>query len=230
VAETRLGLLQYLPDERVVGDAIAWYGEHLQPQLDLLTRFVIPGAEVLEVGAGIGLHALALARMVGVDGHLFLYEDDARKRQILSQNMALHKVTQVTVMRRRIGAVAEAQSTDVPPSEETVDDLQLERLDWLKVGEGGRAIEVVQGLDETVWRLRPKLLLAADDLEQLELLIAKMKDLGYRCWVSETPLYNSQNFNRREGDIFAGRVALAVLAIPEEIDIDVDLGECRSVA
>jgi len=38
-----------------------------------------------------------------------------------------------------------------------------------------------------------------------------------------TPLYNPQNFNRREGDIFDGRVARALLAIPEEIDVDVEL-------
>ncbi len=60
VAETRVGILQYLPDEPIVGDAIGWYGEYLQPQLDLLARIVRPGSTMLEVGAGVGAHAVFL--------------------------------------------------------------------------------------------------------------------------------------------------------------------------
>jgi hypothetical protein len=216
VTDTRLGLVQYLPDEPVIGDAIGWYGEHLQSQLDWLSRFVQPGSVVLEAVAGTGLHTLGLARMVGAEGHLLVYEDDATKRQILSQNMTLHKVGWVTLMQRRLGAIAEAQSVDVPPREESLDDLQLERLDWLKVNEGGRALEVLEGGEATAWRLRPKLVLAAPNVQVLDSLIARAKDLGYRCWVHEAPLYNPQNFNRREGDIFGGRVAITLCAIPEE--------------
>jgi tetratricopeptide (TPR) repeat protein len=229
VIDTRLGLVQYLPDEPVIGDAIGWYGEHLQSQLDWLSRFVRPGSVVLEAVAGTGLHTLGLARMVGAEGHLLVYEDDATKRQILSQNMTLHKVGWVTLMQRRLGAIAEAQSVDVPPREESLDDLQLERLDWLKVNEGGRALEVLEGGEATAWRLRPKLVLAAPNVQVLDSLIARAKDLGYRCWVHEAPLYNPQNFNRREGDIFGGRVAITLCAIPEEIDADADMSECRHI-
>jgi hypothetical protein len=229
VIDTRLGLVQYLPDEPVAGDAIAWYGEHLQAQLDLLSRWVVAGSVVVEVCAGIGLHTLGLSRSVGPTGHLFTYEDDAIKRQIAGHNLGLHKVTWVTPMRRRLGSVAEAQSADAPPREESLDDLQLERLDWLKVNDGGRALEVLEGAEESVWRLRPKLFLSADDAVQLELLIARVKDLGYRCWVHESALYNPGNFNRREGDIFNGRTSLALLAIPEEIDGDDEISGCRHI-
>jgi hypothetical protein len=41
-----------LPDEPIVGDALGWYGEYLQPQLDLLARIVRPGSTMMEVGAG----------------------------------------------------------------------------------------------------------------------------------------------------------------------------------
>ena len=42
----------------------------------------------------------------------------------------------------------------------------------------------------------------------------------------ETALFNPENFNRRDTDIFAGRTALALLAIPEEIDVDIALDDC----
>jgi hypothetical protein len=42
----------------------------------------------------------------------------------------------------------------------------------------------------------------------------------------ETPLFNPGNFNRRDNDIFAGRTALALLAFPEEIPVDIALDGC----
>ena len=46
----------------------------------------------------------------------------------------------------------------------------------------------------------------------------------------ETALFNPENFNRRETDIFDGGTALALLAIPEEIDVDVALDECIEIS
>jgi hypothetical protein len=43
-------------------------------------------------------------------------------------------------------------------------------------------------------------------------------------------LLNPQNFNRRETDIFNGATALALLAIPEEIEVDVALDECIEIS
>jgi hypothetical protein len=46
----------------------------------------------------------------------------------------------------------------------------------------------------------------------------------------DTALFNPANFNRRETDIFSGRTALALLAIPEEIDVDITLDECIGIS
>ncbi len=48
----------------------------------------------------------------------------------------------------------------------------------------------------------------------------RIEDFGYRCWTFESPLFNPQNFNRRSDDIFPGRLALVLLAVPEERDSD----------
>jgi hypothetical protein len=76
VAETRAGIVQYWPDEAGVGTSIEQYGEYLQGQLDALARWVAPGSTILEIAAGIGMHALGLARDVCSSGHLLLHEDD----------------------------------------------------------------------------------------------------------------------------------------------------------
>ena len=163
VAETRVGILQYLPDEPIVGDAIGWYGEYLQAQLDLLARLVRPGSTMLEVGAGVGAHAVFLGRLLGEGGHLFLYESRPVLQRILRQNLAANGVSNVTVMRRTLGSRGEGEGSadNAPPTTETLDELQLERLDWLKVDASVAALDVLAGASETLWRLRPLLFLAA---------------------------------------------------------------------
>jgi len=231
VAETRIGILQYLPDEPIIGDAIGWYGEHLQPQLDLLARLVRPGSTMMEVGAGVGAHAVFLGRLLGEAGHLFLYESRPVQQRILRQNLAANGVSNVTVMRRTLGSrSAEDTAGNAPPTTETLDELQLERLDWLKVDASGDALDVLVGASETLWRLRPLLFLAAADEQTLGELAERAREFSYRCWRMETALFNPQNFNRRETDIFDGRTALALLAIPEEIDVDVALDGCVEIS
>ena len=229
VAETRVGILQYLPDEPIVGDAIGWYGEHLQRQLDLLARIVRPGSTVMEVGAGVGAHAVFLGRLLGEAGHLFVYESRPVQQRILRQNLAANGVSNVTVMRRTLGSRGEEEGIACGTATETLDELQLERLDWLKVASGD-ALDVLAGASETLWRLRPLLFLAAADEQALREITERAREFSYRCWRMETALFNPQNFNRRETDIFGGAKALALLAIPEEIDVDIALDECIEIS
>ena len=62
--------------------------------------------------------------------------------------------------------------------------------------------------------------------DALSRLGERLREFGYRRWRLETPLFNSQNFNRHEVDVFAGRKAWTLLAIPEEIEVDVALDGC----
>jgi hypothetical protein len=234
VAEARAGILQYLPDEAIVGDSIGWYGEYLQPQIELLTRLIRPGATVLEAAAGVGVHALSLAAAVGSDGHLFLYESRPVVRRILQQNLAANGVRNVTLIRRDLGgsvatATAAAGTTRGVPTSETLDELQLARLDWLKINEGSAALDILAGAAQTLWGLRPLLFISAADQALLAELAKHAQGFSYRCWRMETALFHPSNFNRRDKDIFAGRKALTLLAIPEEIEVDIVLDGCIEI-
>ena len=124
----------------------------------------------------------------------------------------------MTVLRTNVGRLRD--ETEVA---ETVDGLQLEQLDLLKVGEYVDGVSVLEGAEETLWRLRPLLFIAADDESDLMALVERARAFGYRCWKMAVSLFNPDNFNRRDDDIFSGRMALALLAIPEELDVDAEL-------
>ena len=229
VAETRTGIVQYLPDETIIGDSIAWYGEYLQEQLDSLLSILRPGAVALEVGAGVGMHAIPLALKLGAAGHLFLYESQPVLQRILRHNLAANGVTNVTVMRGALGRPCETADSVSRFSADTLDQLRLERLDWLKINDHVTALAVLDGAVGTLWRLRPLMLLTAADGTTLGELAQRVREFGYRCWRMETALFNPQNFNRRETDIFDSRIVLALLAIPEEVEVDVALDGCGEI-
>ena len=246
VAETRYGILQHLPDADDAARSIAWYGEYLQPQLDLMTRLIHPGAWVVEVGSGFGAHAVALAKMVGPEGNLFVYEPRQVVQRILRQNLDVNRVAgSVTAMRRALAGrdavlrdgddatVGDATSATPPAAQanaDTLDALLLDRLDVLKIQAGADAADILCGASATLWRLRPALFVAARDQGELTSLAAQVKEFGYRCWRMESPLFSLDNFNRRESDIFDGRSALALLAIPEEREVTFALDGCVEYA
>ena len=107
--------------------SLEWYGEWLQGQLELMLRWVRAGGVGMEVGAGVGAHAIALGEALGPEGHLFLYEGRPVVKRVLSQNLGANRIGNVTLMRRMLGGPEGGEGT------ETLDELQLTRLDWLKV-------------------------------------------------------------------------------------------------
>ena len=217
VAETRYGILQYLPDDGDEGTAIGWYGEWLQSQLDLLARLLRPDSTVLEVGAGIGAHAVSVGAALREAGHLLVYEPRPVQERILRQNLAANRVTNVTLLQGRLGA----------GGTETVDALQLERLDWVKIDDGELAPSVLAGATDTLWRLRPKLLVAAVDAPTLERMADELKGVwlsllaacGRRCSIQRISIGAAKAS-------LANRSASALLAIPEEVEVDVALPGC----
>jgi hypothetical protein len=209
VAETRYGVFQYILDDVRIGQSIQWYGEYLHRELKALLEFVAPGATVIETSAGIGLHALALASAMGERGHLMLYEARPLHRRVLGQNIAANGTQNVTLMRRPIG----------DQQGERIDDLRLERLDAIKINDGSFPLDVIAGAEESMWRLRPVIMLCDVEHVQAAALLGLIRDFGYRCLERVADLFNPSNFYRREEDVFCGQKATTVLCVPEELDV-----------
>jgi tetratricopeptide (TPR) repeat protein len=239
VVETRHGIVQYVPEQDDVAYSVAFYGEYQQSHVDVLARLLPRDAVALETGSGIGIHALALARSVVPAGHLILYEDRPVMRRILRQNLDANRLGQlVTLMRRPLAekwnhpsvraVPKDAQDAVVDIPRESVDGLLLDRLDLLKVLQAD-ANAVLAGASETLWRLRPVLFLAAANAIAVSSLAAQASRFGYRCWRMDAPLFPVANFNERDRDIFDGRTGFALLAIPEERDVNLSHTNCYEV-
>lgn len=231
VLETYYGIVQYFPDESELARCLREYGEYRQREVELLLPWLKPGSTVLAIGAGIGVHALALARAVNDQGHLIVYEWRQPFRQVLEQNLAANRVKQfVTVMRGRlVGRVG----VETDPKEyecDTLDDLCLERLDLLHVDGGVATSGFLDGAEETLWRLRPRVIIQLPGEAAFDDFAQRLLALGYRCWRMEVPLFAPRNFYRRTDDIFAGRRSLTLIALPEEANDVPFTADCVEIA
>jgi precorrin-6B methylase 2 len=200
--------------EPIEGPSIALYGELLQHEVASFMQFVAPGSTVLEANAGVGVQALGLSVQVGPTGHVLLYEDDSRRYQLLIQNLAANGVPNATVMR---GSLTGKGDPKLPV--DRIDDLYLERLDWIKLTGTAAVASVLEGAAETLWRLRPRVFARAQTEQSLRDLAACLRSYGYRCWSFTSPIYNDDNFNRRRDNLFGSEVSVAIVAFPEEIDV-----------
>ena len=88
---------------------------------------------------------------------------------------------------------------------------------------------MLDGAADTLWQLRPAVLVAAGGADDLAATAARLAGFGYRCWRCEVPLADPRNFNRREDDIFGGQTALALLALPEEAEVRTPLYGCIEI-
>ena len=200
---TSIGYVECFPALDAPSESLEHYGEWLEPQVELLRRVAPRDAVIIEVGSGVGYHALELATVAGERGQVLAIENAPVLRRALRENVAASDRRGVFPMPASAAGVG-------------LDALALERADLVKIADPGYGAALVEHGCDTLWRLRPMLFVAQPTDEALDAFARRVVDFGYRCWRVECSMFNRSNFNRRDDDIFAGARSLALLALPEE--------------
>ena len=162
-----------------------------------------------------------------------VYETRPMQQQILRQNLEVNKVAgTTTMMRRALGAPRDLPRADCEfhaTVVDTLDALLLDKLELLKIREDAPFSDILEGASESIWAPASA---SSNQCARRGCIVyggAAREGIGYRCWRIETPLFHSANFNRRGTDIFNSEIALALFAIPEEIDTREALGGCVEI-
>ena len=230
VDETRYGIVQWPPGGDLA-TSLSYYGEWRQAELDLIGRFVKPGSWIVEECCGPGAATLVLARAAGEAGHVIAYEPDRVLGQIARQNLAANRIGNVTLLARALGAdpVAATERSPRGVATDTIDDLRLPRLDWIRLNSGGSAAAILAAGTATLWRLRPWAFVVTESEADEDAVAAVLRDHAYQCRRFRAPLFNPANYNRRTEDLFDGRLASGLFCVPEEVEIDVALEYCTPI-
>lgn len=238
VAETRFGRMFTLAGDMVIGRSLRVYGEFAGDEVDSILSLVRPGDHVLDLGANIGVHTLALAQTVGPAGKVIAVEPQRYCFQLLCANVTLNQLTSVDCLRAAVGDVPgtcavplldpsvhhNAGATTISLEEAsqkvdrvpliTVDSLNLARCDVIKIDTEGFEARVVLGARRTIAAHMPALYIEVHDRDKLQRLMGILKPLGYGLVLHHTRFYRPGNPQAETTLIFtptAGGSALIAL-------------------
>lgn len=243
--QTRHGVMLALPGDHYITGCLEAYGEFSPGEWRLLEQVIKPGMVVLEMGANIGVHTVAMARACR-PGPLYAFEPQRRVFQILCANLALNDVDNVMARQEACGrepGVATIPALDYAaagnfggvsiqtegqPGEAvrvvTIDEMRLPQCGLIKVDVEGFELEALSGAAETIARCRPVLYVENDRFEHQRALIRLIHEMGYRLWWHTPPLAVVDNFNGEKRSIFGRRiVSINMLCLPVERNTHVDL-------
>lgn len=113
-ARTRYGVLSYFVNDVWHGEAIRRYGEWSEAEAALWRKLIGPGHVAVDVGAHIGAHSLALARIVGPTGFVHCFEPQEGAHVLLRRNLARNGVSWASVWEGGLAA-ADGTMTYYPP-------------------------------------------------------------------------------------------------------------------
>lgn len=233
----RHGLFLYLATDRYIGHSLDVYGEWSEEELRLLANFVRPGDTVLDVGANMGTHTVALARMVGPEGTVVAFEPQRVLYQILCANVALNFLSNVEAMQVGAGRTAgwlHAPQIDYSKVENfggvslfekpagqrvatrAIDDLDLPACGLIKIDVEGMEADTIAGATATIRRHRPVLYVENDRPERSPPLIEAIQALDYRLYWHLPRMFDSRNYFGQSRNDFPGLVSAGMLCISRQ--------------
>jgi FkbM family methyltransferase len=188
------------------------YGSLEDQMAQLFSRLVQPGSRCVVAGAGIGLHAVRLARLTGPTGEVIAVEPDPELARRAARNIALNDLANIRIIpaaasyASRAAAVADLCGSPAQAPSVTIDDACAGPVALLEIETGGDAAVVVAGAAATIERDQPAIIfeyVPESRAEHAQRLFGRLAAAGYllyrisgrrnsltgRCTLRLDPLY-----------------------------------------
>jgi FkbM family methyltransferase len=236
LVHTAHGPMWVFRTDQYVSRSLELYGEYAKGETELFAQIAGPGMTVVEAGANIGAHSVALAKMCA-PGPLYLFEPQQRVFQLLCANLALNGITNARAYPEGLGRKDEVLTLTTPnyaaPGNfgsvslkhgggdararvAPLDNWGLDACHVMKIDVEGWEVDVLQGARETIAKFRPAIFVENDRKSQQAPLISLLDQYGYRCFWHVSSLYSPNNFNRNPQNVFGPTVALNMFCIHKE--------------
>ncbi len=221
-----------------IGASLRKYGEWSAAELDVFRQVVQPGHIVVEAGANIGAHTVALSRIVGPGGGVLAFEPQRLVFQTLCANLALNSCVNVVARQEAVGAALGQMLVPVLPPDQpnnfgalqlgnrwehgepvpvvTIDSMQLTACRLIKMDIEGMEVEALKGAVETIRRLRPALYVENERDDTSAALISLLMSYGYQLYWHAPLMFTPDNFACERENIFGRRASHNMLCVPRE--------------
>jgi FkbM family methyltransferase len=149
--------------------------DHDQNMLPVIAKYISNGDTVVDVGAYVGDHTICYSCLVGGQGKVLAFEPNAEAFECLQYNLSQSKNT--VCFNRALGSSPGRASIDDSCSNKgmshltqgndvevfPLDQLNLDRLDFMKIDCEGFELNVLQGGEQTIRKFMPTMLIEIND-------------------------------------------------------------------
>ncbi len=239
---TRYGRLYVAREDSVIGRSLQIYGEWAEDEIASYAAFLVDGETIVDVGANIGTHSIALASRFP-HSEVVAFEPQplafsllvanvfaSRMANVYPRNLGcsdaekvIHVAPDYEAMEWNIGAfslvgASESREGTLPMSLVALDDMKFrQRVQFLKVDVEGMEEMVLAGAAKLIDRDRPIVYFEVLEIERLAGAKQLLQGLGYELRWLTSNAYNCRNFRLNPENIWQfGETG--VLAIPTADD------------
>jgi FkbM family methyltransferase len=221
-----------------VGRSFDLYGEFSEGEAEVFRQLVRPGDVVLEVGANVGAHTVALAQLVGPGGAVIAFEPQRIAFQMLCANVALNNLTNVHTFQAAAGAApGQIAVPELDPNQPNnfgglalganvgtpgsivpvirIDDLPVPACRLIKIDVEGMELDVLKGCTQLIATFSPVLYVENDREDRSADLIRFIDSLGYAMYWHRPALFNPANFAGRADNVFGNVISVNMLCLPK---------------
>ena len=243
LAPCRHGLMLFNVNDTHVGRSLAVYGEWCEGEVELFAQILREAEVAIDVGANIGSHTVAMAKIVGPRGTVVAFEPQRVVFQTLCGNVANNSLANVFCYQSAVGEKPDV--IVIPPLDPCVeqnfgslvisgygghgepvgvtrlDDLPLRACRLIKIDVEGMELQVLRGAEGLIRKFMPVLYVENNRPAQSQDLIRYIHLLGYDLFWHDPPLFNPNNFRKHPHDIFAGERAENMLCWPHQSHMNI---------
>lgn len=241
----RFGTIELPAADRYIRAAIELTGEFSGLESDLYRALLRPGDVALDVGANVGVFAIAMGLAVGPSGRVLAFEPQPPIFEILGRNLARHRLQHVEAHRAIVadspgeggfadiralpeghlvnfGGISLSSGVDprvgsiVPTPVVTIDSFGLQRCRLIKLDVEGSEEAALAGADVTIARCRPILSIECDRPGGTAPWVDGLLAADYRIWRFRGSNLRSPNPKRADISGQANFSVLMALAVPAE--------------
>lgn len=205
LVQAKYGRMLYNKHDTYIGKSIKHHGTWCEHEIELLRQLIQQAQTVLDIGANIGTHTLPFCHFVGANGKVFAFEPQRIVYQTLVANMALNSITNAYCYHKAVGqkkGKIRVPIVDYTKSNNfgglslrkehtekselvdliTVDSLQLDACNLIKMDVEGMERDILKGAKKTIQRFKPVMYLENHNDENRQLLITLARNFNYRLF------------------------------------------------
>lgn len=235
---TRYGRLYVARDDSVIGRSLQIYGEWAEDEIASCAAFLVDGETIVDVGANIGTHSIALASRFP-HSEVVAFEPQALAFSLLAANVLVARTA--NVYPRNLGCAEAEKLVHVTPDYDSIgwnigafslvgasegrpgtlpmplvalDNIAFKRrVQFIKIDVEGMEEAVLAGAAKLIERDRPLIYFELLEIDRLKVAREMLTKLGYELRWLTSQAYNPRNFRLNPENIWR-RGETGILAVP----------------